>query len=330
MPADLQCYSANLGKPGFTKEKLKWVMQDGAIQIGNTMFRRRVPNGQMRFLAQLISKINLTRRKLNCVNRGDSVENPYSNAIIIACDVTGSMGMLADTLVRSGIGTAFEEILRRLPVTDPHLMVMGVGDVTCDRAPLQATQFEADISIAKQLEEIYIEHGGGGNCWESYNLPWYFAATRTSIDCFEKRNKKGYLFTVGDEEVPMDLTREQIQQVMNTEIQTEKIANRDLLTMVGRKYEVFHIIVEEGSHARANGDKVRRAWTNLLGERAIPLADHTKLSEVIVSTIEVAEGRDKSAVAASWDGDTSLVVARAVSGMKSGLARTEQSRVVRF
>jgi hypothetical protein len=260
----------------------------------------------------------------------DSDINPNSNAIIIACDVTGSMGMLADTLVRSGIGTTFEEILRRRPVTDPHLMVMGVGDITCDRAPLQATQFEADISIAKQLEEIYIEHGGGGNCWESYNLPWYFAAERTAIDCFEKRNKKGYLFTVGDEEAPEDLTREQVKRAMNAVMQQETIANRDLLTMVGRKYEVFHIIVEEGSHARSYGDRVRRSWVDLLGERAIPLADHTRLSEVIVSAIEVAEGRDKREVAASWEGDTSMVVARAVSGLGSGLIKTEGDGVVRF
>ncbi|MEZ5426869.1 MAG: hypothetical protein R2747_11420 [Pyrinomonadaceae bacterium] len=260
----------------------------------------------------------------------DSDLNPNSNAIIIACDVTGSMGMLADVLVRSGIGTTFEEILRRRPVSDPHLMVMGVGDITCDRAPLQATQFEADISIAKQLEEIYIEHGGGGNCWESYNLPWYFAAERTAIDCFEKRNKKGYLFTVGDEEVPEDLTRDQIERAMGAAPQQKKIANRDLLTMVGRKYEVFHIIVEEGSHARAYGDRVRRSWTDLLGERAIPLADHTRLSEVIVSTIEVAEGRDKDAVAASWGGDTSMVVARAVSGIRTGLMRPEIGGVTRF
>lgn len=261
----------------------------------------------------------------------DSAANPNSNAIVIACDVTGSMGALADNLVRKGIGTAFEEILKRLPVTDPHLMVMGVGDVRYDSAPLQATQFEADIRIAAQLEEIYIEHGGGGNSWESYNLPWYFAAQKTAIDCLEKRGKKGYLFTVGDEQVPEDLTRADVKDALDLDLQMEKIANRDLLTMVGRAYEVFHLMVEEGSHYRMSGDVVRGGWTDLLGQRAIPLADHTKLSEVIVSTIEVAEGRDKREVAASWDGDTSLVVARAVSGLSANLMRPDDnSGVVRF
>src|SRR5437868_3626757 len=65
-------------------------------------------------------------QKIELRESRDSIENPHSNAIIIACDVTGSMGMLAETLIRRGIGTAFEEILKRLPVTDPHLMVMGV------------------------------------------------------------------------------------------------------------------------------------------------------------------------------------------------------------
>ncbi|MBS1792805.1 MAG: hypothetical protein JSS81_03065 [Acidobacteria bacterium] len=260
----------------------------------------------------------------------DSAENPQSTAIIIACDVTGSMGSLADNLVRKGIGTAFEEILKRLPVTDPHLMVMGVGDVRCDRAPLQATQFEADLRIAAQLEEIYIEHGGGGNCWESYNLPWYFAAQKTALDCFEKRGKKGYLFTVGDEQIPEDLTRDDVKRAMGLDLQMDRLANRDLLTMVGRQYEVFHLMVEEGSHYRSCGAEVRRGWTELLGQRAIPLSDHTKLSEVIVSTIEVAEGRDKSAVAASWGGDTSLVVAHAVGHLHTGLAKPKDGGVIRF
>jgi hypothetical protein len=117
---------------------------------------------------------------------------------------------------------------------------------------------------------------------------------------------------------------------MSATMQQEKIANRDLLTMVGRKYEVFHIIIEEGSYARSHGDRVRRSWVDLLGQRAIPLADHTKLSEVIVSAIEVAEGRDKKEVAASWDGDTSMVVARAVSGLNSGLVKSGDDGVVRF
>lgn len=135
----------------------------------------------------------------------DSDLNPASTAIIVGLDVTGSMGMIADALAREGLGIMVEEILARKPVSDPHILCMGIGDVLCDQAPLQVTQFEADIRIARQLEKLWLEKGGGGNSCESYTLPWYFAAMHTAIDCFEKRGKKGYLFTVGDEEPPLDL-----------------------------------------------------------------------------------------------------------------------------
>jgi hypothetical protein len=244
----------------------------------------------------------------------DSVGNPLSTACIVALDVTGSMGMLSDHMVREGLGICFDEILKRKPITDPHLMFMAVGDAECDEAPLQVSQFEADDKIIPQLTDIYIEKNGGGNSGESYHLPWYFAATHTSIDCIEKRNKKGYLFTVGDEPCLSILRAEKIKKFIGDTPERD-FTNAELLTMVGRMYHVFHIIVAEGNHARHYPDSVRSLWSDILGQRALWLEDHTKLSEVIVSAIEVTEGRDRDEVAKSWSGDTSLVVAKAIGGL---------------
>ncbi|MDG4584013.1 MAG: hypothetical protein P9E67_08010 [Candidatus Competibacter sp.] len=256
----------------------------------------------------------------------DSDLNPKSTAVIVGLDVTGSMGMIADALARKGLGTMVEEILARKPVSDPHLMCMGIGDVLYDRAPLQVTQFEADIRIARQLEKLWLEKGGGGNSCESYNLPWYFAAMHTAIDCFEKRGKKGYLFTVGDEEPPLDLSAAAVARFIGD--RTRDFDSRELLTLVGRMYHVFHVIVEEGSHARHDPRGVRNRWTELLGQRVIGLSDHTQLAEVIVSAIEVNEGRDPDRVVNSWSGKTALVVQRAVGSLRP--ARTGNTGVVRF
>ena len=57
---------------------------------------------------------------------------------------------------------------------------------------------------------------------------------------------------------------------------------------------------------------VTRAWTSLIGQHALLLTDHTRMAEVIISTIEVISGRDKDAVARSWSGKTSLVVRDAI------------------
>jgi hypothetical protein len=259
----------------------------------------------------------------------DSALNPASNAIVAALDVTGSMGMIAEVMAKQGLGTFVTEVLKRRPVSDPHLMFMGIGDANCDRAPLQVTQFEADIRIAEQLAKIWLEGGGGGNRFESYDLAWYFAARHTAIDCFEKRGRKGILFTIGDEEPSPHLLAGQVRAVTG-DAERRDLDARALLAMVERTYDVFHIVVEEGSHARANRTAVMRAWTGLLGQgRVIPLADHTRLAEVMVSTIEVHAGRDRAAVAGSWSGDTSLVVARAV-GAIAARGTGNMGGVVRF
>lgn len=245
----------------------------------------------------------------------DSSLNPLSTPIIVAVDETGSMGMLAETLIRNGLGVLIEEIYDRKPVTDPHVMCIAFGDAWADRAPLQVTQFETDIRLADQLSKFYIEGNGGGNNFESYNLPWYFAATRTKCDAFLKRNKKGYLFTVGDEPPAPKLLADHVKRIFGGGLQRD-ISTRDLLTMVSKTWNVFHIMIEEGTYYRSAPSQTRRAWRDLLGEGAITLDDHTKLAELIVSILEVQEGTDLTAVAESWNGSTALTIRNSLSGKK--------------
>lgn len=243
----------------------------------------------------------------------DSVANPLSTPLIVAQDVTGSMATVLEHMVRHSLGGLVEEVYGRKPIHDPHVMVMAVGDVECDRAPLQVTQFEAQVApLTSQIEKIWLEQGGGGNYHESYILPWLFAALHTAHDSFEKRGKKGYLFTIGDERPTPKLARADVNKFISSPIQTDLTAAQ-LLDMVSRTYEVFHIIVEQGAHGKE--EATHKEWTQLLGQRALHLKDHTKLSEVIVSAIQIVEGADKHDVAASWSGDTSLVVAQATKNL---------------
>jgi hypothetical protein len=244
----------------------------------------------------------------------DSLDNPNSTPLIVGIDVTGSMGILADVIAREGLGTLFTGILDRKPISDPHVMFMAVGDANSDRAPLQVSQFEADKRIIEQLTNIYLEHGGGGNNFESYNFPWYFAAFHTVHDSMEKRGKRGYLFTVGDEEAPKPLTKEQVKRFIGDTMEAD-LSTRDLLQLAQRSYDVYHVIIEEGDYARRALDRVVGSWNDLLGQHVIRLKDHTKLAETIVSAIEVAEGRDAEASAAAWGGGTTQIVHEAVKSL---------------
>lgn len=242
---------------------------------------------------------NLNPKGVQIRESRDSADNPNSTPVIVAIDVTGSMGIIADVLAREGLGTLFNEILDRKPITDPHLMFMAVGDANFDSAPLQVSQFEADNRIVEQLTQIYVEKGGGGNTFENYNLPWYFAARHTEHDSIIKRGKRGYLFTVGDEEAPHALTKDQIKKFIGDNLERE-MSSSDMLAEAQRKYDVFHIVIEEGDYASRHMVPVRHSWTNLLGQHVVFLSDHKKLAETIVSIIEVAEGREASVVTSKF------------------------------
>lgn len=259
----------------------------------------------------------------------DSGDNPNSTPVIIAIDQTGSMGMLAHAIIKENLGVIMNEIFDRKPITDPHLMFMAIGDAENqnggsgsrskhyphEEAPLQVSQFEADNRIVDQLKEVLIEGNGGGNMGESYNLAWYFAALHTSIDSFEKRGKKGFLFTVGDEPCLDPLAREAVKRYIGDSPERD-LTNAELVEAAGRMYHVFHVVVEEGSHCRHYGaEKVIDGWRKLLGQNVLPLQDHTKLGEVIVSTLQVVAGVDKEDVIKSWSGGTSLIVAKAIDSL---------------
>jgi len=260
----------------------------------------------------------------------DSKEHPESNAIIIAVDVTGSMGIIAENLVKTGLGVLFNEILDRKPVKDPQIMVMAVGDAVCDRSPFQIGQFESDITVAKWLETIHVEGNGGGNNSESYDLPVYYAAFHTSIDCFEKRGKKGYLFTIGDE-MPREKTlREHVKKLIGVE-QESDITLTELLESANKMYNVYHIIIAQGHYASGNLNKVKNRWSEYYGQHAVVLNDYNKLSELIVSLIQLNEGDDKDAIVNSWSGDTSVVIANALKDVGTNVTTiSDNTNVIRF
>lgn len=133
----------------------------------------------------------------------DSKEHPNTVPVILALDVTGSMGQAAVEISKK-----LNNIMTKLyeQVEDIEFMVMGIGDLSYDRFPIQASQFESDIRIAEQLEKVYFEFGGGGNSYESYTAAWYFGARHTKLDCWN-RGKKGIIITIGDERLNPYLPR---------------------------------------------------------------------------------------------------------------------------
>jgi hypothetical protein len=260
---------------------------------------------------------DLDPKKFKIRESVDGPDHPNSTPLILSLDVTGSMHAVLDRLARVGMKTICQEVLERRPITDPHICCCAIGDVEAgDRVPFQASQFESDIRIFEQLEKIYLEGGGGGNQHESYILAWYFAKYRTKTDSFTKRGQKGFLFTIGDEEITPELKRSHFLTAMGDNIERGFTA-QELYDLIYPEWNVFHIIIKEGSHARMAFESVKKSWEDVIGvQRVIPLDDHEKIGETIVSILELAAGKSLRNVTESWDGSTGVVVANALKHMK--------------
>ena len=253
---------------------------------------------------------DLDPKKIKVRESVDSKANPQSTPIIVGCDDTGSMGRLAEDIIKRGLGILVQGIIDRKPVTDPHVMLAAIGDAYCDSAPLQVTQFEADVVLCKQIEKFYIEQGGGGNNGEGYALLWWFAQNKTKCDAINLRNKKGYIFTIGDECYLPEITKGQINEFLGGSAE-KNVDVKDLLKEVQKDWNVFHIIVP--TEATRSQDAIK-VWKDLLGERAIVLEDEKKLSEVIVSIMQVNEGHKKKDIL-KWDKSTNLVVSKVIEDL---------------
>lgn len=245
----------------------------------------------------------------------DSGDNPQSTPIILASDVTGSMGFVAHALMSSGLNTLATEIYERRPVADPHVMVMAVGDAKTDAAPLQVTQFEADIRLADQVRRLWLEGNGGGNGGESYSAAHAFAGLRTDVDSVRVRGKKGYLFTIGDEPIHDGLRRGELERIFGEGFERD-LSARECLALAEQSYEVFHVVIMEG-FAGTHLAAVMRTWTPLLPGRILILQDHHFLAEAVVSAIQIFEGADAEAVVKSWDAKAARVVARAIEDLRA-------------
>lgn len=193
----------------------------------------------------------------------DGEEHPDSYPIIIALDVTGSMGHIPENLIK-GI---FPEIMKRIidsGIPHPQVCFLGIGDHECDSAPLQVGEFEtSDELMEKWLTKTYIEGGGGGNSGESYLLAWYFASRHTSCDAFEKRGKKGTLITIGDEPTLKSIESGDIQKIFGERPEETTLTASTLLEEARRTWEVYHINCIDWS---GKDQRTQNTWKDYLGE----------------------------------------------------------------
>jgi hypothetical protein len=248
----------------------------------------------------------------------DSAEHPESLAIAVLLDVTGSMRRVP-RMLQAKLPRLLGLLLQQGYVAHPQIMFGAIGDATCDRAPLQVGQFESDNRMDDDLGRLLLEGGGGGQKTESYELAMYFMARHTAIDCHEKRNKRGYLFMIGDE-----MAYPRVKWAETHAVLGDRPPGDIPLTSITREltamWDTYFLLPEGASYAGDRG--VLRFWRGLLGQNVIELADLDAVCETIAliiglgeSAVDLSEGLDDLDDVGSTAGP---VVSRALALMGSG------------
>lgn len=211
----------------------------------------------------------------------DSEEHPNTIPVIIGLDVTGSMGG-ACVKTAQNLNTIITSLYDEFE--DVEFMIMGIGDLSYDHAPIQVSQFESDIRIAEHLDNVYMEHGGGGNGFESYTAAWYFGLYHTALDCW-KRGKKGIIITMGDEPLNPYLPKEKLNKVLGDHVEAD-VETKDLYQLAKEKFDIYHIAINDKDDCyKRYKDRVDKSFSKVLGED-FKIATLDELPKTIVDCIK--------------------------------------------
>ncbi len=201
--------------------------------------------------------------------------------LVIACDVTGSMEDWPAT------------IFSKLPYLDlegkeymgqtMRVSFAAVGDAHCDLYPLQTKSFCIGRTMEKNLKDLIIEGGGGGQQKESYELAALYYARNVNMS-----NAINPMFIfIADEGIYNFVDKQQAEEWARTSIQG-RMSAKDVIDELKRKFSVYVIRKPYSPYGRDNTSpadkKIQRQWESLVG------ADHVAILPQAQRVVDVIFG----------------------------------------
>ena len=216
----------------------------------------------------------------------DTEEHPNTIPVILALDVTGSMGNGAKEVARL-LNVVMSELYNS--VKDVEFMVMAIGDLNYDRAPIQISQFESDVRVAQWVDKIYFEGGGGWNTDESYTAAWYMGLKHCDLDCW-KRNKKGIIITLGDEPLNVYLPEGQLCKLTDDKLQGRSVDTKDLYPEAVKKFDIYHLAINDRSTSyHGYAEMIQESFGKYLDSDHLKVVTLDELTPTIISIVQNAK-----------------------------------------
>lgn len=207
-------------------------------------------------------------RNLKCKNK---------SPIVVAIDGTGSMGNDA-YIIYDKMPMFYGQILMQGYLDDPAISFAVVGDAYSDKAPIQVCDFEQGTELDSWLEKLWIEHNGGGQSRESYDLMAYYYANH----CTLTDATLPFFFFIGDEGYYPQTEGHFISE----HIGRNKLAvdARESFKRLNKKFNVFLIHKPYGT----DDDKIINQWASVINrERILVMEDSKAIVDVMLGAIAI-------------------------------------------
>lgn len=218
-----------------------------------------------------------------------SLKTDARSPVVIACDVTGSMGEWPATIFEK---LPLLDLEGKEYLDDLAISFAAVGDAYYnDRYPLQVQEFGRGKELTDRLKALVIEGGGGGSVQESYDLPALYYAHNVKMS---KANKPIFIF-IGDEKFYPLVDQEQAKSIAQVSLE-KKITSKEAIDQLKKKFSVYAIRkLYYGSSGDGMSEEervIQQQWEDYLGaDHVAILPEARRVVDVILGILAQETGK---------------------------------------
>ncbi|MBT5023569.1 hypothetical protein HOK51_05550 [Candidatus Woesearchaeota archaeon] len=191
-----------------------------------------------------------------------------TSPLVIACDVTGSMGDWPATMFSKLPYLELEG--KEYLGEDMEICFAAVGDAYTDKYPLQVRPFTSGTDLKKRLQQLIIEGNGGGQMKESYELPALYFAN----NCEMPNAINPVFIYIGDEGLYDFVNKAHAKDWAYTKVDGRK-NSKTVIEELMSKFSVYLIRkpYQNGwsDNIGAKDRQIYQQWSNILGEERISI-----------------------------------------------------------
>jgi hypothetical protein len=196
----------------------------------------------------------------------NSLTTNSESPLVIACDVTGSMGDWPATIFSK---LPYLEVEGKEYMGDTmEISFAAVGDAYCDDYPFQVRPFVSGTGLKDELKEFVVEGGGGGQIMESYDLAAVYYANKAEMP---NATKPLFIF-IGDECLYDFVDEAQAERWARTSLEG-RLSSVNAIRRLQNKFSVYLIQKPYGSSGEGRSNfrdpdtqRVYTQWADILGE----------------------------------------------------------------